>query len=493
MRQNVTIVHKYVTTTTRGSNKRYIVQSLTHKTPLILSYLRSGTDVIITLIIFGFFFAVHDVRILLSVVGVYGGAIGLFIIGVLKKGIYFALNSIKKSHYLHKKMFESVVFARKIQLRRMPGQSNNSSFFTIKSKRKSLSSNSSSSDEMPFRKYLRQKSNLEPQTSILSITTDEEDNIANNGSYITIYKKSKQTPVLINSKSQMIKKGIENYINSLDPEHPFIKIFNKNQVFNLLEDFNQFRESFQITLANDNVVSAETKPTTSHATAELNVQSSKTESDSDEDNDENFESHCRFRDAHNYNNKHNSCQNLVSVTNPTNNLRQMTRDLNCLLHKPFKFNKGKIKMETNCLYTYIRDKYEPTTFKQFSINITGFVKVPLEFHLRFPKYKSGDKDKFTKYWKFDYYDYITKSNAKASLFKYIYFSIFKSNGFFRPKTHTNYWLDSVSIKCVETSCPVEFVFTIDYQKGVAYIMSKVAIIEHCHGGIKSIDKKKINN
>jgi len=45
-------------------------------------------------------------------VGVYGGAVGLFTLGVLSRGIWFSLNSIKKSHELHNKMFKSVVYAR---------------------------------------------------------------------------------------------------------------------------------------------------------------------------------------------------------------------------------------------------------------------------------------------------------------------------------------------------------------------------------------------
>lgn len=45
-------------------------------------------------------------------VGVYGGACGIFVIGVLSRGILFTNNSIKKSHELHNKMFKSVIFAR---------------------------------------------------------------------------------------------------------------------------------------------------------------------------------------------------------------------------------------------------------------------------------------------------------------------------------------------------------------------------------------------
>ncbi|CAF0866320.1 unnamed protein product, partial [Brachionus calyciflorus] len=108
-------------------------QSLTYKESPVLSYLKSGTGAIITLIIFAYFFAVHVVRILSDYwislwfakstgrypditndvfVGVYGGTVGLFIIGVLTRGILFSLNSIKKSHELHNKMFKSVVYAR---------------------------------------------------------------------------------------------------------------------------------------------------------------------------------------------------------------------------------------------------------------------------------------------------------------------------------------------------------------------------------------------
>ena len=45
-------------------------------------------------------------------VGVYGGAVVLFVIGILTRGIVFSLNSIKKNTDLHSKMFKSVVFAR---------------------------------------------------------------------------------------------------------------------------------------------------------------------------------------------------------------------------------------------------------------------------------------------------------------------------------------------------------------------------------------------
>ena len=45
-------------------------------------------------------------------VGVYGGACGLFILGVLARGIVFSINSMKKNLQLHSKMFKSVVYAR---------------------------------------------------------------------------------------------------------------------------------------------------------------------------------------------------------------------------------------------------------------------------------------------------------------------------------------------------------------------------------------------
>lgn len=44
--------------------------------------------------------------------GVYGGACGLFVFGVLSRGLAFSKNSVKKSHELHNKMFKSVIFAR---------------------------------------------------------------------------------------------------------------------------------------------------------------------------------------------------------------------------------------------------------------------------------------------------------------------------------------------------------------------------------------------
>ena len=45
-------------------------------------------------------------------VGAYGGAVCLFTIAVLTRGILFAMNSIKKSIELHNKMFKSVVYAK---------------------------------------------------------------------------------------------------------------------------------------------------------------------------------------------------------------------------------------------------------------------------------------------------------------------------------------------------------------------------------------------
>ena len=44
--------------------------------------------------------------------GAYGGAVGLFIIGVLTRGVLFSLNSVRKSVDLHNKMFKSVVYAK---------------------------------------------------------------------------------------------------------------------------------------------------------------------------------------------------------------------------------------------------------------------------------------------------------------------------------------------------------------------------------------------
>ena len=45
-------------------------------------------------------------------VGVYGGAVGLFTIGILARGCIFSLNSIKKSIVMHNKMFKSVIYAK---------------------------------------------------------------------------------------------------------------------------------------------------------------------------------------------------------------------------------------------------------------------------------------------------------------------------------------------------------------------------------------------
>lgn len=45
-------------------------------------------------------------------VGLYGGAVGFFILGVLFRGIVFALSSIRKNVEFHNKMFKSVIFAR---------------------------------------------------------------------------------------------------------------------------------------------------------------------------------------------------------------------------------------------------------------------------------------------------------------------------------------------------------------------------------------------
>jgi ABC-type multidrug transport system fused ATPase/permease subunit len=107
-------------------------QSVYYKKSPILSYLRAGPGVIVTVFIFIFFFLVHGVRISsdywLSLwfsksigrypeisdeifVGVYGGSVGLFTTGILLRGILFSLVSIKKSTQLHNKMFNSVIYA----------------------------------------------------------------------------------------------------------------------------------------------------------------------------------------------------------------------------------------------------------------------------------------------------------------------------------------------------------------------------------------------
>jgi ABC-type bacteriocin/lantibiotic exporter with double-glycine peptidase domain len=44
-------------------------------------------------------------------VGVYGGACGLFVMGILTRGLLFSVNSIKKSVELHDRMFNSVIYA----------------------------------------------------------------------------------------------------------------------------------------------------------------------------------------------------------------------------------------------------------------------------------------------------------------------------------------------------------------------------------------------
>lgn len=125
---------------------------------------------------------------------------------------------------------------------------------------------------------------------------------------------------------------------------------------------------------------------------------------------------------------------IILISNPS---RQLDTDLECLKNKPFKLNKGH-DIATYCLYLYIMDEFIPTKFKQYPINLTGFVKVPFDFSLHFLRYKISDRQKFTKFWKFNYLDFFTKCNAKAAFFKYLYFSMYESQGFFRSKTHTNY-------------------------------------------------------
>ncbi len=108
-------------------------QSVNYKQMAITSYLKAGTGIVLTILLFAFFFLVHGVRIgsdyWISLwfskstgkytyipddvfVGAYGGAVGLFTIGVLARGILFSYNSIRKSVDLHNKMFKSVVYAR---------------------------------------------------------------------------------------------------------------------------------------------------------------------------------------------------------------------------------------------------------------------------------------------------------------------------------------------------------------------------------------------
>lgn len=45
-------------------------------------------------------------------VGLYGGACGAFVIGVLTRGIVFTYSSIRKNVEFHNKMFKSVIYAR---------------------------------------------------------------------------------------------------------------------------------------------------------------------------------------------------------------------------------------------------------------------------------------------------------------------------------------------------------------------------------------------
>ena len=44
--------------------------------------------------------------------GAYGGAVGLFTLGVIMRGLLFSYNSVRKSVDLHNKMFKSVVYAK---------------------------------------------------------------------------------------------------------------------------------------------------------------------------------------------------------------------------------------------------------------------------------------------------------------------------------------------------------------------------------------------
>jgi ABC-type multidrug transport system fused ATPase/permease subunit len=107
-------------------------QSVFYKKSPFVAYLRSGPGILATVLIFAFFFLVHGVRIgsdyWLSLwfarstgryldisdevfVGAYGGAVVLFTIGILSRGLIFSFMSIRKSRELHIKMFKSVIYA----------------------------------------------------------------------------------------------------------------------------------------------------------------------------------------------------------------------------------------------------------------------------------------------------------------------------------------------------------------------------------------------
>ena len=108
-------------------------QSVNYKEIPMWTYIKAGKGATITLAIFVLFFVVHLVRILSDYwislwfaksstryteisnqlfVGLYGGATGLFTLGILFRGCVYSFNSIFKSAELHNNMLKSVMYAK---------------------------------------------------------------------------------------------------------------------------------------------------------------------------------------------------------------------------------------------------------------------------------------------------------------------------------------------------------------------------------------------
>ncbi|CAF0858338.1 unnamed protein product [Brachionus calyciflorus] len=238
------------------------------------------------------------------------------------------------------------------------------------------------------------------------------------------------------------------YIKSLPKDNMFKLIFKDNQIINLIKGYKQFKSKNKIIL----------KTTSSkHQEAVESIPNVK------------------FVDAHNFNNETNDGKNLVKVNNPIvlpKNNENRVKLKNISVTIPI--------LKTGCLYSYIANCYTPTNFDKYPVEITPLVQIPLKFKLYHPRHLPGDEDAYENDCQFSWIDYILKVSAKSWLFKYLYFSFFKSEGYYRSKSNVNYFIDGLSMKCMEPGCKVDLMLNLNYKTCLVQILGKSLETVHNH-------------
>ncbi|CAF0895887.1 unnamed protein product [Brachionus calyciflorus] len=236
---------------------------------------------------------------------------------------------------------------------------------------------------------------------------------------------------------------VVDYVKSLPKDNMFKLIFKDHQIIILIKGYKQCKSKNKISLKASSSKQKEVVESIPHV---------------------------KFVDAHNFNNETNDGKIIVLPKNNENWIKLKNIPVSIPI------------LKTSCLYSYIVNCYTPTNFEKYPVEITPLVQIPLKYKLYHPRHLPEDEDTYVNDCQFSWIDYILKVSAKSWLFKYLYFSFYKSEGYYRSKSNVNYYIDGLSMKCMEPGCKVDLTLTLNYKTGLVQILGKILEIVHNHEG-----------